>query len=68
MQITTKPIELSKYPYIGKFTDESHTTIVFFVDSREGFCLYSTDKTNLSDRYSYGWEEDKFTPCEVTIR
>jgi hypothetical protein len=68
MQITTKPIELSKYPYIGKFETDEHTTIVFFVESKEGFCLYSTDNSNLSNRYAYDWEEDKFTPCEVTIR
>jgi hypothetical protein len=68
MQITTKPIELSKYPYIGELTTDEHTTVVFFVNSKEGFCLYSTDSLNLLNRYSYGWEEDKFIPCEITIR
>lgn len=62
--------EQDKYPYVGQYITENgkYRTVVFFTAPKEGFCLDSTDKGNLEDRYSYTWKEESFERCKVTIQ
>jgi hypothetical protein len=65
---TTEPIQPQRtYPWVGKHTREGYYTIVLFVGPNEGFCLDSTDQTNLDDRYSEDWAENEFIPCSITL-
>jgi hypothetical protein len=67
MKVTVKQSNTKKYPWVGQLITKEHTTIVFFIGTNEGFCLNSTDQSNLEDRYSYAWIESQFTPVTVTL-
>lgn len=57
-----------KYPYIGKFNEQSYNTIVLFTNPKTGTCLTNDIKDdNIIGDFSETWEEDKFIPVEITV-
>ena len=64
----TEPIQPQRtYPWVGKLITEDEYTTVLFTGPKKGFCLDSTDQTNLDDRYCDRWSEEDFIPCTITL-
>lgn len=54
-----------KYPYLGIF---NNGTIVFFINPKGGFCLYSGDGClHSKGRYSENWAENECKKFEGEI-
>ena len=64
----TEPIKPKQtYPWVGKYTTGDESTTVLFTGPKKGFCLDSTDSTNIDDRESTNWTEQDFIPCSITL-